>query len=125
MKKSVISILALFVLALSFNISAYADSPKYKSTKAYVEVLEKYEVEYTYQTGELNDEIINFTDAGDYRDVIDVDAQFIDTEEEMTLYAFDIIKFSSNSYNDVLKAVNMLNRTKNYACFTNQCISQS
>lgn len=36
----------------------------------------------------------------------------------MTLYAFDIINFSSDKHADVLEAVNELNLFKNYACFS-------
>ena len=118
MKRRIISMIVVIVLTLSLSVSAFADSPKYKSTQAYVNILEEYEVEYTYQMGEQNDEIINFTDAGDHRNIIDIDAQFIDSEDEMTLYAFDIISFTSDKYADVLEAVNKLNMFRNYACFS-------
>ena len=118
MIKKTISVFTIFVMILSISITAFAASPKYKSTKAYVQLLEEYDVEYTYQKGELNDEIINFvTDEGEYRKTIDIDAQFVNTEDEMTLYSFGVIEFVPRDYADVLDAVNMLNGTTNYGCF--------
>ena len=118
MIKKTISVFTIFVMILSISITAFAASPKYKSKKAYVQLLEEYDVEYTYQKGELNDEIINFvTDEGEYRKTIDIDAQFVNTEDEMTLYSFGVIEFVPRDYADVLDAVNMLNGTTNYGCF--------
>lgn len=118
MIKKTISVFTIFVMILSISITAFATSPKYKSTNAYVQLLEEYGVEYTYQKGELNDEIVNFvTDEGEYRKIIDIDAQFMSTEDEMTLYSFGVIEFAPRDYADVLDAVNMLNGTTNYGCF--------
>lgn len=116
MKKS-ISIFIVLVLLLSVYSVAYATEPQYKSTKALIELLEEYGIKYSIQKVEFNDEMVNFVDEGDYRKELDIDVAFYDTEDEMTLYSFDVIKFSDRDYRDVLEAVNQLNCTKNYACF--------
>jgi hypothetical protein len=117
MKKQVISVFLILVIVLSFSANAFADSAKYKSTLAYIELLEEYEIEYTIQEGRLDDEIINFVDEGEYRDVIDIDASFMDTEDEVTFYSFDVIKFDTSDRTRVLEAVNDLNSKISYGFF--------
>ena len=118
MIKKTVSMFTIFVVILSISINAFAASPKYKSTKAYVELLEENGIEYTYQEGEFNDEIINFvTDEGEYRKIIDIDASFWSTEDEMTLYSFGVIEFNPRDYSAVLDAVNQLNYTAGCGCF--------
>ncbi len=117
MKKKTISMLIILALILSISATAFAASPKYKSTKAFIEVLKEYDIEYTLQTGEFNDEIINFVDGGNYRDTIDIDASFWDTEDEMTLYSFSLVEFQPRDRAKVLDAVNELNSSFSYGTF--------
>lgn len=118
-KKQLISILAILALVLSLGAGAFADAPEYKSTKAFVEMMDDNQYRYDfYPKEEDGDSEIVFAEyQGDYMDDLSLSAFFPDTEDEMFLYCFNMIDFDEADYLKALEAVNELNHENDYACF--------
>ena len=116
MKKQLISIFIVLVLALSLSTSAFAAAPQYKSTESFVKMMDENQYEYDFFEREKSgdDEMIITDFEGDYLDNIEITAFFPDTEDEVLLYSFDVIKFDKADYSKVLEAVNQFNYDNYY-----------
>jgi hypothetical protein len=119
MKKQLISICTVLVFVLSLSVSAFAVAPQYKSTEAFIKMMDENQYEYDFFDADEadGDEMIIADFEGEYLDNIEVTAFFPDTEDEMFLYSFDVIKYAQSDYSKVLEAVNQLNNENNYVCF--------
>ena len=119
MKKKMISIFTVLVLVLSLSITAFAAAPQYKSTEAFIKMMDENQYEYDFFEREKagDDEMIITEFEGDYLDSIEIAAFFPDTEDEMFLYSFDVIEFKESDYSKVLETVNQLNYDNSYGCF--------
>lgn len=119
MKKQLINIFIVLVLVVSLSASAFAATPQYKSTEAFIKMMDENQYEYDFfeRDEAVNEEMIMTDFEGDYLDNIEITAFFPDTEDEMFLYSFDVIEFEKADYSKVLEAVNQLNYDNDYVCF--------
>ena len=119
MKKQLTSIFTVLILVLSLSTSAFAAAPQYKSTESFIKMMDENQYEYDFFERENagDDEMIITDFEGDYLDNIEITAFFPDTEDEVTIFSFDVIEFDKSDLSKVLEAVNQLNYDNYYGCF--------
>ena len=92
---------------------------KYSSTQSFLDALTAQELVYEY--GGLSDsgaERVFFDYPGDYRQSIRIVAFFGKSESDVNFRVWNLIDFNSSDTGEILKLLNTLNSSFNYACFT-------
>lgn len=119
MKKVIVFLLTLSLLTAALIAPAFAVSPKYENTRAFLELLDANDIMYT---------LIGVDDDGDEKVTIDnrsdaipkgytIRLFFSEENDEVSLRVWNLVDFDADNLGLVLKAVNQANYDYKYVRF--------
>lgn len=114
----IIAVISLFFTLLSLPVNADYTQAKYSSTMQFLKILDNYDIKYTWQGMDSDDnEIISIGNNSDVVGNYTIKVFFDDSNENCSIRVWNLIDYKSAMSSSVYAAVNSINYAYKYVKF--------